>query len=324
MNRKLAYLTGLLVLAYGFDRAAMPVQAQAATAHGPVASSGQVLLNSAAIVLREALDGRGGGLIAFENEANGDYNFELWVMNADGSAQTKLTDSPGYDGAPSFSPDRKKIVFSSVREGNAQLYVFDLDALVKGNPNPPLRRLTDTGRNYYPAWAPDNSKIAFSVYNSNNVFELYTMNIDGGNVARLVDLPQASHAAWSADGKKLAFVAGTGQSQEIYCIDADGRNLKRLTNNLVSDNMPDWSPDGKRIVFCSSRASYDVWIMNSDGSDARSLVSLPGLDEFPKWSPDGSRIAFRSANQLFSMKPDGSDKRQLTSLRGYSMPYDWL
>ncbi|MBU0935535.1 MAG: DUF5050 domain-containing protein [Spirochaetes bacterium] len=319
MQGKTVFLVGLIVvLACGGGNTVQSLYAQSAPA-----GSSQYLRNSEAIVLKEPLDGRGGGLIAFENEANGDYNFELWVMNADGSGQTRLTNSPGYDGAPSFSPDRKKIVFSSARDGAAHLYVFDLDALAKGNTNPPLRKLTTSGRNYYPAWSPDNSRIAFSVYNDSNVFELYTMNIDGGNATRLVDLQNSSHAAWSVDGEKIAFVSGVGEGQEIYCIDADGQNLKRLTNNAVSDNMPDWSPDGRKIAYSSSGRSYDIWIMNSDGSNARSLVSVSGLDEFPKWSPDGTCIAFRSANQIFSIKPDGSDKRQLTSLRGYSMPYDW-
>ena len=319
MKGKILHFSGLLLALFsGAVNSPQLLYAQSATA-----GNSQYLRNSEAIVLKEPLDGRGGGFIAFENEANGDYNFELWVMNADGSGQTRLTNSPGYDGAPSFSPDRKKIVFCSARDGSAHLYVFDLDALVKGNSNPPLRKLTTSGRNYYPAWSPDNTRIAFSVYNAGNVFELYTMNIDGGNAVRLVDLPNSSHAAWSPDGRKIAFVSGAGADQEIYCIDADGRNLKRLTSNTVSDNMPAWSPDGKMIAYSSSGNSYDIWIMNSDGSNPRSLVSASGLDEFPKWSPDGTRIAFRSANQVFSIKPDGSDKRQLTSLRGYSMPYDW-
>jgi len=81
----------------------------------------------------DTLDGRGGGIIAFENEANGDYNFELWVMNADGSSQTKLTNSPGYEGSPSFSSDGKKIVFTSTRNGSAQIYLFDFEAYLQCN-----------------------------------------------------------------------------------------------------------------------------------------------------------------------------------------------
>jgi len=276
------------------------------------------------IVISGELNGSGGGIIAFENEANGDYNFELWVMNADGSSQTKLTNSPGYDGSPSFSPDKKKIVFTSTRSGNAQLYIFDLDALIKGNSNPPLKKLTNSGMNYYPAWAPDNSKIAFAALN-NNVFGLYTMNIDGSGITKLVDLANSSTPAWSADSKKIVFVSGVDQNQEIYVVDADGSNLKRLTNNSVSDNMPSWSPNGQKIAFSKSitSSSYDICVMISDGSNAVKLINSSGLDEFPKWSPDGLRIAFRSANQIHIMNADGSNNQTITSLRGFSVPYDW-
>jgi len=276
------------------------------------------------IVISGTLDGRGGGLIAFENEANGDYNFELWIMNADGSAQTKLTNSLGYDGSPSFSPDKKKIVFTSTRSGNAQIYIFDLDALIKGNANPPLKKLTNSGMNYYPAWAPDNSKIAFASL-QNNVFQLYTMNIDGSGIAKLIDMPNSSTPSWSPDSKKIAFVSGVDSNQEIYVVNADGTNLKRLTNNSVSDNMPSWSPDGQKIAFCTSSPStfYDISVMNSDGSNVVQLINSYGLDEFPKWSPDGLRMAFRSGNQVHIMNADGSNNQTITSLRGVCVTYDW-
>lgn len=293
----------------------------AATASGKGSST--PVGNPEPIVPKEALDGRGGGLVAFENEANGDYNFELWIMNADGSAQTRLTNSPGYDGSPSFSPDRKKLLFTSTRDGDAQLFVLDLDALIKGNRNPPLAKLTSTGRNYYPAWSPDNSRIAYSVYTKANIFELYTMDTNGKNARKLVELPNSSHASWSPDGKKLVFVSGIDSGQEIFRVNADGTNPVRLTSNSTSDNMPDWSPKGDMIAYCAGADTYDIWIMDSDGRNPRCIAKTSGLDEFPKWSPDGSRLVYRSSNQLFSMRPDGSDKRQLTSLKGFSVPYDW-
>jgi len=276
------------------------------------------------IVIAGELNGSGGGLIAFENEANGDYNFELWVMNADGSSQTKLTNSPGYDGSPSFSPDKKKIVFTSTRSGNAQIYLFDLEALINGNTNPSITKLTSTGMNYYPAWAPDNSKIAFASL-QNNIFQLYTMNIDGSGVAKLIDLPNSSTPAWSPDSKKIAFVSGVDSNQEIYVVNADGTNLIRLTNNSVSDNMPSWSPDGQKIAFStdSPSSSYDICVMNSDGTNVVKLINSSGLDEFPKWSPDGLRIAFRSGNQVHIMNADGSNNQTITSLRGFCVTYDW-
>jgi len=276
------------------------------------------------------LDGRGGGLIAFENEANSDYDFEVWIMNADGSAQTRLTDSPGYDGSPSFSPDGKQIVFVSTRGGSAQLYLLDLNGILglKGSASlailPEPRQLTASGMNYYPAWAPDNSGIAFASLREGQ-FWIYMMNTDGSDPRRLLDLPDACTPAWSPDARRIAFVAGQDQEQEIFICAADGSDPRALTDNGTSDNMPSWSPDGTRIMFShdSPGTSYDIQIMNDDGSGQTTLVSGSGLDEFPKFSPDGLSITFRSGNQVWVMNADGSGQHALTSLRGFSVPYDW-
>lgn len=270
------------------------------------------------------LDGRGGGIILFENESNGDYNFELWAMNADGTAQTKITNTAGYDGAPSFSPDKKKIVFTSTRSGSAQIYVLDFDAYLKDKTNLKLTQLTNSGMNYYPAWAPDNSKIVFASL-QNSIFYLYSMNIDGTGIVKLIEQPNSSTAAWSPDSKKIVFVSGIDNAQEIYIVNVDGTNLKKLTNNSVSDNMPAWSPDGTKIAFAtsSSTTSYDICVMNVDGSNVKTLVRNSGLDEFPKWSPDGSKLVFRSENQIHIMNADGTNNKTMTDLRGFSVPYDW-
>jgi len=90
------------------------------------------------------LDGSGGGLIAFENEKTSNYDYELYVMNADGSALIKLTDNPAFDGAPSFSPDAKKIAFTSTRNGKMDIYIYDLEAYMNGQSTEPVR-LTNEG-----------------------------------------------------------------------------------------------------------------------------------------------------------------------------------
>jgi dipeptidyl aminopeptidase/acylaminoacyl peptidase len=112
------------------------------------------------------------GKIAF------DGNYEVYVMNADGSGQQNLTRSPGVDVNPAFSPDGSKIAFASYRDGNYEIYVMNADGSDQ-------RRLTGVpGFDLYPAFSPDGSKIAFASTRDVNS-EIYVMNADGSGQANL-------------------------------------------------------------------------------------------------------------------------------------------
>jgi len=275
----------------------------------------------------EMLNGSGGGYIAFENEANADYNFELFIMNADGSAVTKLTDNPGYDGSPCFSPDLTKIAFASTRDNSVDIYIFDLEAYLKEEQKD-LLRLTEKGNNYYPAWSPDGETIAFSS-DRDGGFKLYTMNSDGSEQTLLTDLADAAFLAWSPDGTHVAFNAKTGNNHDIFTMDIDGSNLLQLTDDPGDDQFPCWSPNGEQIVYSSSTnaTSYDISVMDKNGDNKTTIINHIGLDEFPKWSPDGTQIMFRSSitgsDQITLMNADGSNISPLTKLKGKTMPYDW-
>jgi Tol biopolymer transport system component len=275
----------------------------------------------------ETLDGSGGGIILFENEANRDYNFEIYVMNADGTSLLKLTDNSSYDGGPSFSPDLTKFIFSSNRSGHMQLYLYDFDAFLRGN-DISVIQITETSNNYYPAWAPDNSAIVF-VSDRDGDFRIYIMNTDGTNEELYIDLENACFPSWSSDSSKLLFSARVNGSNEIYTMDRSGGNLTRLTFNDTDDQFAKYSPDGEYIVFSRSNlnSSYDIYVMDKNGNNEVLLISHYGLDELPIWSPDGTKIVFRSrisgSDQITMMNRDGSNSVALTNLRGMSIPYDW-
>jgi dipeptidyl aminopeptidase/acylaminoacyl peptidase len=88
------------------------------------------------------------GLIAYTSDQDGD--FEIWVMNADGSGQYKLTDNNAVDGSLAWSPDGNQIAFITNRDGNDEVYVMNADG---SN----VRRLTQTtdASESFPAWSPD-------------------------------------------------------------------------------------------------------------------------------------------------------------------------
>ena len=92
-------------------------------------------------------------MIAFQS--NRDGNVEIYVMNADGSGLTRLTNSPGADAAPDWSPDGRKLVFQSERDGNIELYTMNADG------NGQTRLTTHPGRDLDPAWSPTGLWITF-------------------------------------------------------------------------------------------------------------------------------------------------------------------
>jgi Tol biopolymer transport system component len=123
--------------------------------------------------------GEEGTKIAFTSDR--DVNKEIYVMAADGTGQTRLTDNAANDALPSWSPDGTKIAFTSNRDGNWQIYVMAADGTGQ-------TRLTDNAAfDFLPSWSPDGTKIAFTSDRDGNV-EVYVMNAqDGSNQTRLTD-----------------------------------------------------------------------------------------------------------------------------------------
>ena len=247
--------------------------------------------------------------IAFSS--NRDGNPEIYVMNADGSGVTRLTDHPGEDGDPNWSPDGRQIAFTSDRDGNPEIYVMNADG--SG-----VTRLTDPPAKHWKLdWSPDGQHIAFISDRDGNL-EIYVMNADGSDVTRLTD-PPARHwePDWSPDGQQIAFTSDRDGNPEIYVMNADGSGVTRLTDHPGEDEEPNWSPDGQQVAFISDRnRNLEIYVMNADGSDVEQLTDNFDHDYSPAWSPDGQQIAFTSDRDgppsIYVMNADGSDVRQLT------------
>jgi Tol biopolymer transport system component len=173
---------------------------------------------------------------------------------------------------------------------------------------------------------------------------------DGGRVRVLVGgrgvfATLFERAAWSPDGRRLAFTGQRGRvgdfDRDIYVMRADGSERRRLTSDGISFH-PVWSPNGQRIYFARKPRRHPdeitlrdgslevpawIWSMRPDGSDQRAVTSpVRGRYEMPEsFSPDGATLAFtrgtyveldehgreRNTRDVWVMRPDGSDARKL-------------
>ena len=224
---------------------------------------------------------------------------EIYVMNADGENPINLTQSPERDeDSPSWSPNRKQIIFTSSAHHLQHIWVMDAAG---GNPRSLTNHVTPRIINWSPAWSSDGLQIAFSSNRDEDWefefglwnMDIYVMNADGTNIINLTNHPaKDGNPDWSPDGNQIAFSSERNGNWEVYVMNADGTNIINLTNHPAKDGRPDWSPDGNRIAFSSDRDRKDdddknveIYVMNADGTNPINLTNHPAIDSSPAWEP---------------------------------------
>ncbi|KAA0244408.1 MAG: hypothetical protein HND39_16680 [Ignavibacteriota bacterium] len=198
-------------------------------------------------------------------------SFDIFSANADGSELSRLTFSDGYDAEATVSPKGDKIVFTSTRDGDPEIYVMDIDGSNQ-------KRLTfEKGYDGGAFFSLDGSKIVFRASRPKTeeelkdyqeladdglfrptVLELYVMNADGSDIKQITNFGKASFAPFFfPDGEKIIFSSNvnseSGRDFDLYMINVDGTGFEQITFNKTFDGFPMFTRDGKQLIFCSNR-----------------------------------------------------------------------
>lgn len=252
----------------------------------------------------------------------GGSNYDVYVMNADGSDVQNLTTSPSdvqacfSQTAPRWSPDGSMLAY----DGDDGLYVMNADGSGQ-------RKLLEDGMTGF-AWSPDGSGCAYVDRGG-----LYTTTLSGASPVPLVTGDgSVDSPAWSPDGTLIAFLHSGGvDGKALSVVPAGGGETIQVADLSKLDTVgtPVWSPDSRELAFDAfDGTSWDIWIASADlagATDATDITSDPTTDEnAPAWAPDGTRIAFERSTVLststdnagtfdiWTMNPDGTDRVQVT------------
>jgi len=232
----------------------------------------------------------------------------LWLQRIDSNEAQQLTDGPGYDYQPDWSPDGKSVVYVSYQKDAMELWLLDLET---GK----TQQITSGGAvNVEPRWSPDGKLMVFVSTAYNKRFHIFRAEARDGrleNVVRLTgetksSLPRYYYSAfdmeispvWTRDGAEILFVSnrghvhGTGGFWRMKAEPgAKAREIHYEETNWKA--RPDFSPDGSRMVYSSYLGGqwHNLWLMPANGGDAFPLTYGDFDSTSARWSPDGHHIA---------------------------------
>jgi tricorn protease len=279
----------------------------------------------------------------------GSANDDIWISNADGTNNQRLTVHPGQDNSPMWAPDGKTIYYVSDVAGPAgsQANIVRV-GLLSGKPGP----LAVTGPPV-PITAHKDDSVRRARLSHNGDWIVYECGADlwivstrGGqprklaievyaddrtNPDRIVTYTSGlSEFAVNNDDTAIAIVV----HGEIFLLPRGGGKARQLTDNPAYDHSPIWSPDGRKLIFLSDRSGHeDIYLLESAEPDqplivkanafkTTQLTKTPDAEQGINFSPDGKRISYVCNGQLLTMNVDGSDVKTIVA-ETRVIDYEW-
>ena len=196
-------------------------------------------------------------------------SYDIFMADLNGKIVKQLTNSKGYDAEATLSPDGKKMLYTSTKDGDIDMYVMDLKT---GKEKKVTNLLGYDGGGWF---SPDGKKIIW----------------------------RASRPKTEAELKEYKELLAQGlvapTNMEVWVANADGSNAKQVSSFGQANWAPAYMPDSKRIIFASNHEykrgfPFNLYTMNEDGTNLIKISRDKGFDAFPMFSPDGKKIVFCS------------------------------
>jgi len=289
----------------------------------------QLVMRRYADLLLEAYTGKSGifnSKLVFVGKRKSKGFKQIFISDFDGSNMIQVTNDKSPHLSPAWSDDGRFISFTSYRDGNPDLYVYEL-ATAK------IRKLASyKGLNSGGNWSPGDQLIAFTGSVAGNA-EIYYISPKGGKrVALIKGRGLDVDPAFSPNKKWMAYVSGRFGNPHIFLASLNWKSDtsvsvtkdQRLTYAGWYNATPAWSPNSDKIAFAGydrETDRFDLFMMNPDGKKLERLTLRTGDNESPSWSPNGQMLVFHSSRvgksnkkgspHLYIMNRDGSAQRRL-------------
>ncbi|HEX8292999.1 MAG TPA: hypothetical protein VF570_14670, partial [Pyrinomonadaceae bacterium] len=257
---------------------------------------------------------------------------DVFLINADGTGRSNLTNGDGLNGSPSWSPDGTRVVYARWVYGPQGVITSDIRIVVPDGSGrvqiPQAAGEFDSS----PRWSPDGTRLAFLRALTDGSTGLYTARPDGTDLRPLTNDAAVSdpYFQWSPDGSKLSYSYGRGDgTSKLEVVDAGDGSRTTIYETPADGSSYDtgsdkWSPDGTRLTFdvCSDGCyGQSIYVVGADGSGLVELGSGSEYNYNPDWSPDGRRIAFQTyrngVSRINVIRPDGTGRVELPGEAGY-------
>jgi len=248
---------------------------------------------------------------------------ELFVMDYDGYDPQQVTADGYLNLMPTWSPDRKFLIYTGYRDRKQQI----------------MRRELATGReevlvspaslNITATFAPDGQSITYAAAQEGNS-DIYQLALDSRSAKQLTSHSSADLSpSWSPDGRHLAFTSDRGGRPQIYIMDAEGSNVRRLTYDGDYNAAPAWSPKGKWIVYVCRipGEGFKLCRISPNGEERSQITKGNSIDDSPSWAPNGRHLVFSSIrggeSQIYIITSEGAGLEKISSVGSHLSSPSW-
>ena len=246
-----------------------------------------------------------GKRIAFQSDRDG--NWEIYLMDVDGTQQVRLTNNQAHDEMPVFGVRSNIIAFSSTRDDtsnrsriNKARNIFLMD-LLTGNVARVVEHVAD---DWFPALTDRGQKIAFvserdderDVPFQEKLSDIYLKDLQSSKLLRLTqNQADDGSPSFSSDGKWILFASNLDGNFQIYRMNSQGQDVHKLTHGNFDCGAPHFSHDGKVITFFADKyGNFDIFMMGDQGENVIRLTNNMAQDAYPRFSSDKRKIVFHS------------------------------